>query len=433
MKVVEKGFTKKVRGIIDEVKDSREEIVKKLTAELVDHLVKRDEAQYAAKDTLLSLDRYIAAAEYEKVKVEIAKWAFTDITWEATQDTVQKLGNRMSIGQINDLGAAGWEAAAILLSHGFKVDKCLQMLTDAKNPEAAKLMLRGLKKHHAEYGVRIHHLAALAETGSAEAATYLLDIYLDGENQADVRATAFNAAVGMLDKPSLKADSKEIVVRLLKLMETGSIDDRWTGALNIIHIDGVHRLEDILSKFKDDDQYLEADVDPRKSMVDLCLDIRDKGHGAAAAPIFRKHIKDSNLVVAVIAITCLKAANHQASAGDIGSLAKPADAPDAVSLAAVFGEGWTLGEFAQNAVDGLAMMAAADAALKSKALDGIEHKNKLLLIIFEMKEVGAAYTAQIDERFAEFQANYKANPEAYKEEAPKKPEAPAAANEAPAK
>ncbi len=427
-KVVEKGFSKKVRGIIDEIKDDRAEIVKSLTAELTDHLEKKSEAQYAAKDTLLALDRYIEAGDYEKVKAAIGKWAFTDITWEAPQETVQKLGNRMSVGQIESLDAAGWEASAILLSHGFKVDKCLQILTEAENPQATKHMLRGLKKHHAEYGVRIHHLQALADTGSAEAATYLLDIYLDGDNEADVRATAFNAAVGMLDKEGLKKDSKEIVERLLKLMDAGGVDDRWTGALNIVHIDGVNRLEDILSRFKNDNVYLDADSDVRKSIVDLCLDVKDKGHGPAASKVFKKHINDTNPVIASISISCLKAFGDQSAKAAIAAHIKPPEDPNQVSLASVFGEGWTMSQFAQNAVDGLAMIGAADADKASKKIDDIEYTNKVLLVIFEMKEVGEAYTTLVDTRFSEFQTSYKANPEAYKEEEPKpeepKPEEP---------
>jgi HEAT repeat protein len=415
-KVVERGFSAKIRSMLDEIKDPgrRAEIVKGLTVELLDKLEKGDAAQLDAKDALLSMDRYIAAEDYEQVKASIAKWAFKEVNWEAPAETVQKLGERMSVGQIQSLEKHGWEALAVLVSHGFKVDKGLEVLSGAKDPEATKLMLKGLKKHHEAVGAKIHHLQALAATEDPDAASYLLDIYLDEKNEADIRATAFNATVGMLDKPGLKANAKEIVDRLLKLMEGKNPDDRWIAALNIIHIDGAARLPDVLSRFKDDKVYQDSEVDVRKSIVDLCLDIRDKGYAPQAIPVFTSHVTDANPVVASISITCLKALEAFDAKPAITALVKPPEDPTNVSLADFLGEGYTLSILAQNAAEGLDLLKQAADDHAAKKLDDVELKNRKLLVIFEMKEVGEPLKAAVDQRFADFQSEYKQNPEAFK-------------------
>ena len=121
--VVEKGFTTQVRTILDEVKAGREELVSGTVEQLLDHLNKKDEHQLNSKDALIVMQRYIAVEQFKTVRQAIATWAFTGLSWDSPAEDVQKLGNRISTGQIRDLGEYGYEGSGYLLRHGFNVDK----------------------------------------------------------------------------------------------------------------------------------------------------------------------------------------------------------------------------------------------------------------------------------------------------------------------
>ncbi len=415
--IVEKGLSSKLRQLLDEVPDAagRPEVVLGLQAELLDHLTKKDDFQHEAKDALMQLQRYVSEDDFATVRKAVGVWAFSDITWDTPEAEVkQKIERRMTSGQIIDLGPEGYQGAAVLVSYGLAVDKMLGFLADAKTPEATKLLLEAMKRLHANIGVRIHHLDALASTESPAAATYLLDIYLDDTKEADIRNSAFNAAIGMLDKPALAKESGPIVDRLFKLMEARSPADRWLGALNIIGLDGVSRLEQVLSLLKDDVDYSATDIPARKSVLDLCLDIYDGGHADKAIPVFMKHATDANPVVAGLSIVCLKANQAQRAKPVLEAIAASVDEAVSRPMTRVFGESTTLASLARNAAEGLAMMAAVDADAAAGRLDAVRARNKKLIITFAVDESGDAYTAIVNERYEAFAKEFAANPDAFK-------------------
>lgn len=415
--IVEKGLSSKLRLLLDEVPESsgRAEVVAGLQAELLDHLTKKDEAQYDAKDALMQLQRYVSEADFAVVRTAVAAWAFSDIQWETPESEVkQKVERRMTSGQIADLGKDGWRGAAVLVSYGLAVDRMLSYLTDAKDPEATNLLLDAMKRLHANIGIRIHHLEALARTGSPAAASYLLDIYLDDTHESDIRNSAFNAAIGMLDSPALAKDSGPIVERLLKLMEAKQPGDRWLGALNIIRLDGVGQLEAVLTRLKDDVDYTETDIPARKSVMDLCLDVYDAGHSERAVPIFMKHATDSNPVVAAVSIVCLKANQAQRAKPVLEAIASSVDVAVTQPLTRFLGDSMTLAGLARNAAEGLTMMEAVDADAKAGTLDAVRARNKKLIITFAMDETGEAYSAIVAERYDAFDKEFQANPDAFK-------------------
>jgi hypothetical protein len=415
--IVEKGLSSKLRLLLDEVPETsgRAEVVAGLQAELLDHLTKKDDAQYDAKDALMQLQRYVNEAEFATVQKAVATWAFADIQWDTPEGEVkEKVERRMTSGQIADLGEEGWRGAAVLVSYGLAVDRMLTYLTDAKDPEATKLLLEAMKRLHANIGVRIHHLEALARTESPAAATYLLDIYLDDAKESDIRNSAFNAAIGMLEAPALAKESGPIVERLLKLMEAKQPGDRWLGALNIIRLDGVGQLEETLKLLKDDVDYSTTDIPARKSVMDLCLDVYDGGHGERAVPIFMKHATDSNPVVAAVSIVCLKANQAQRAKPVLEAIAGSADEAVTRPLTRFLGENLTLAGLARNAAEGLTMMDAADADAKAGKLDAVRARNKKLIITFALDETGEAYSAIVAERYEAFDKEFRANPDAFK-------------------
>ena len=419
--VVEKGFATRVRSMIDEVTADRDELVKALTKELLDHIEKKDDHQYNAKDALMALQRYIAADDFDNIQQVVAKWAFGDITLDSPEEDVKrKIESRITSGQISDLGVYGYDGAGVLVSHGFVVDKMMDYLTGAEEPKATQLLIAGLRKHHATLGgVPFHHLEAIGRTESVDGLSYLLDIYLDTSYAKDIRTAAYNFASEMLDGPRLKkgANTDAVTKKLLQLMGTQNPLDRWQGALSIIHVDGVNRLEDVLAKFKDDKVYSpDDDPPPLREIMDLCLDIFDFGHAVKAVPVFMKHAQGDNRIVSAISIVCLKANQAQQAKPILQALAKPPGDPADKSLEDFLGAGFSVGQLAGNALDGLAMIAQATADEKAKKLSALEAKQKRQLITYVLNQRGEAYTAQVEKEFKEFQDDFKANPERYAED-----------------
>ncbi|MGM0578339.1 MAG: hypothetical protein ACQEXJ_21625 [Myxococcota bacterium] len=413
--VVEKGFATRIRTMLDEVpaEADRNELVSRLRERLMKHLADRTEAQFDAKDALMIMQRYLTPEEFAAVQEQVAGWAFRDITWDSSEaDVKKKVESRIASGQIADLGPYGWEGAAILLSHGFAVDKMLNYLSEAQASEATEGLLKGLRRLHESIGIRLHHLEALARTERLSAAAYLLEIYGDEEYDADIRTSAFNSAVGMLDKSGIKeGDTKPVVQRLLKLMERKSPEDRWLGAVHIVRLTGAKHLDEVLGKFEDDGIYPRAEEPTSKTLLDFCLDIHDLEHSEEAVPVFMKHATGDDPVPAAISVVCLKANRAQQATKVLRELAEPADEP--ITLERFLGADYTLSALARNALEGLEMMREAAAAEEAGDLDEVEARNKRLIITFELKATGDAYEKVVADRFEKFRKQYEANPEAF--------------------
>jgi lysozyme family protein len=427
--VVEKGFSTQVRTILDDVTEGRDELVKGTVEQLIDHLAKKDEHQLNAKDALIAMQRYIPVEDFKAVRSAIAKWAFVGLSWESSPEEVQKLGNKISTGQIRDLGTYGYEGSGYLLRHGFNVDKVSEYLVEARDPAATAVLMKAMKFYHASGNIGAHHLAAIAKTNSVEAAEYLLDIYLNTALEADIRAQAFNGSILLLDIPAVKKNGKSLVSRLLKLLVSEDPSDRWLGAVNLIHMDGVNQLQQILDGFKTDRDYTNADETPLKSVMDLCLDIRDKGHGEKAVPVFMKNVTHTNPNIAAISIVCLKGNQAHHADPQLRELAKAPRPGKEISLARFLGSEITIHSLAQNAIEGLAMLKAVDADEKSGKLGKKDATNKRDLITFEIEDLGATYTETVGKRFAAAVA-FRKQEEAAAKAAAQPPPAPAPAPDA---
>ena len=435
--VVEKNNPKRIRSMLDETsaESGRDEIVKQLIGRLEAHLEAASAVQIEAKDALMLLHRYVPAPEYEAIRKKVAAWAFKGVTWDAAAEEVKKKveSRALSSGQISDLGEYGYEGAAIILSHGFNVDKMIGVLTETPNDKATALLLKGMKRRHANGEVAIHHLDAIAKTESGAAAGYLLAIYLDeGKYDLDIRMPAFNRAMQLMDKAGVKKDPADVVDKLFQLMAGKDDQDRWFGATNIVQISGVSRLDDILKAFKDDKVYKPyGDTHTEKWIVDFCLDVFDGGHAKVATPVFSKYLaytppnksgagESGNRIAAAISTVCLKALQATSAKGALGGLAKLSTP---VALADFLGGEYTLQSLATNASEGLDMMAAADAAAAAGKLSKEDLPEKKKLISFLLESVGKPYAAAVEERFAAYlAAKAPAKPAAEKPAAEKKAE-----------
>jgi hypothetical protein len=417
--VVSKNNPKRIRAMLDETatENGRDELVQQLIERLKGHLDAGDEVQIEAKDALMLLHRYVSAPDFDVIRQKVGAWAFKGVTWDAPAESVKKAveGRALSSGQISDLRQYGYEGAAIILSHGFNVDKMIGVLTETRNDQATALLLKGMKRRHSKGEVAIHHLDAIAMTETGAAAGYLLEIYLDeGKYDLDIRMPAFNRAMALMDKAGVKKDSAEVVDKLFKLMAGKDDQDRWFGATNIVQISGVGRLDDILKAFKDDKAYKPyGDTHTEKWIMDFCLDVFDGGHAAVATPIFAKHLaytppnksgsgESGNRIAAAISTVCLKALQATSAQRALNTLSKIGEP---ISLADFLGGEYTLQGLATNASEGLDMMAAADKAGAAGKLSAADLLDKKKLISLLVESVGKLYETTVEERFAAYLAS----------------------------
>ena len=419
--VVEKNNPKRIRGMLDELPEeaNKAEIIAELAKVMVGHIQANADMAIDAKDALMLLQRYMPAPDFVPVRDALAKWMLAGLTWEASPEDVKRAyeSRALTSGQVRDLGPAGWPGAAVILSHGFNVDKMIDILIEPADPKATALLLKGLKKRHANGEVAIHHLAALAKTEAPGSAAYLLDLYLDEKRfELDIRNQAFNMAMIMMDKKSLKEAPDDVVSRLLRMMDRKDNSDRWFGATNIVAISGVKFLDEVLKRFKDDKAYDPyGDPTTEKWIVDFCLDIHDGGHGKTATPILKKYASadaksGSNRIAAAVSTVCLKAIGAEGVKSQLNALSAAPKKAGPTSLKDFMGnrktgetpEPYTLQSLATNAKQGLAMIAAAKKDFESKKLDEADFKAKRQLIAVRNDLIGDEYSTEVETRFAAY-------------------------------
>ena len=404
--VVEKQFASSIVSMIDNIRFEQEAVVDGLKGRLLAHIEARDEAQLDAKDALMMMQRFFSADELDGVRQKIAAWAFRDVTWEAAEETVKKaVSTRLSLGQIADLGKYGWEAAAILVSHGF-TNKMLDVLSASDDPEASRLLIKGLTALHESDHIHRHHIDAIAKLKTATAAVYLFDLYFNKGLDEDTRNLAFNAAVDMLGSAAIRKSPGSLPDRLLALMKTGSPEDRWIGAVNLVRISGADHLDELLKRFVDDGSYGDAEEDPKKSVIDLCLDLFDQGHAEAAKGTFMSHVNGTNRVLRAISMVCLKC-NEAFMAQSV--LKTRVNSPE-TNIVDLFGPGFTIGSLASNTSEGLSMIEAVAADLAAGRINQVEYENKVLIIKFELKASGVEYNTLVEMEYAEWHKEYEADP-----------------------
>lgn len=452
--VVEKGLLHKIRGLIDaiwmaqataantagleaakkELVADRELVIERLTVELLEHVDTNSDKAVNAKDTLMLMQRYMTDVQFETAREHVAKWAFGAVDWSSPAKAVEEsVQGRILSGQIVDLGKHGLEPAALLISHGFLVDRMLEYLSASKAEGTRQLLLRGLKKYQQREGAQDHHIEAIAETELPEAAAYLFEVYLNEKNDQDIRTAAFNAATTLLEKEAIKKSPDVVAEVLLKLMDREDREDKWLGAVNLVTLDGAKHLAPLLEKFAVSDiTMLQAktqdDEDPAKSVIDFCDDLYEAGAGvrSAAEPALRKALTHQHKVVRSIAIICLKAIGAFEADEDLAKVAALMATPETdVSIDDFLGEQLTLGRLATNAIDGLKMIKAMLADKLDNKLNDTELRFKRLAILIELAKVGDDYRTTVESGFAGWKVEYDKNPAKFDDaggEAEKPPE-----------
>jgi hypothetical protein len=424
--VVEKGHEIRVRGMIDPIADEADRLA--IARQLVDHLMKhverRSPAQLQAKDAAMTLMRYLPPEQVDFVRRTVAAWAFSDIGWDTPADELkQKLESRISAGQISDLGPYGFEPAAILLSHGFVAEQMVRYLSSSKSPEAAALLLKGFKRYLPVYGPNPFYLETLRKLEDPGVAVMFLELYKNTNFDQETRDAYFASAVAMLESPKVKdsEDAKKALAdQFIAIAKSGNAEDTWLAAANVRTLTGASRLGDVLALFTEDKKYREVSEDPGKSVLDFCFDLEALQKTAEIQPILGSTLAQGNRIQKAIAILCAKTLRLDALRPGLAQLAALLNKPEDPSVADFLGEAelgnpprrvpLTLGYLAQNAIEGLNLLASAEAELKAGKLTADQHTSKRFMIVVEFETLGEAYTKVIAERYQAWLEDQQAAP-----------------------
>lgn len=414
--IVEKDQAIRVRGMIDPVPEAdRQTIARALVDKLVTQVESRSPTQAQSKDAILSLVRYLTPEQVERVQRAISVWAFSDISWETpAPDLKSKLEARIDAGQIASLGPHGLEPAAILLANGFVAEQMVRYITSVDVPQAKELLLKALRRFLPTYGVNPLYLDAVRRTQDARGAQLLFELYQNQALDQEARDACFTTGALMIDViKNAPADQKKAVAdELLKIGGAGSIDDRWLAAANLLALAGSSRLADVLATLKDDKLYAKDETDTGKRVLDFCLDLQKFGTAAEAEAPLRDALNKGTNVQKSVAVICAKALALEAVKPELGALAANLGKPADVSVADFLGETTlpdgkkapiTLGLLAQNAIEGMGLIAAL--ATATPKLEGEQLDARRFMIVVEFEAVGEPYTKAIDERFAAWLEN----------------------------
>lgn len=396
------------------------EVIAKAFRDALIKMMESERDQVTAKDGLLQVLPYLPAEDRDPVQKRIAGWAFEGLDdTSPTAKIKEQVEYRILVSQIEDLGPHGAQGAALLVSRGFAVDRLFRYLVAIGTDEARRLALGAVVKLHQvpDSQVTYAHLERIQEIGTADAALYLLDLY-DSQEDREIASDAFNRALGMIELPAVRNDKGKVVQRMFAYLKGKSADDRWFAARTIVALEGASKLGELLDAFADDGVYDSGAFDPQKSIIDLCETGVVPLKAEAVAPLTAR-LQGDNRIARSIAIVCLKALGATEARPALEALAG-----DATSLEDFLGDKLTIGTLAQNAADGIAMLAE----LRQKEADGTLPKDEAseqrwhTFVI--LAKTGQAYKDAVAARLEAVRRAARGEPEPPAEEEPVEAPAP---------
>ncbi len=414
--LVQAGWALNLRKVLDRC-PNREDLAAKTADALIRRLpdlVGQPEVLAATRDGAFIALSLLPATERAPFQKRLADWVFAGLGPESSADDIKKaVESRALITQIADLGLSGADGAIWMVRHGFAVERLSQYLLSLKDAEVEAKLLAAFKALHATPDIAIpyYHVEAIGKIRSMEAVEYLLDLAQDDRQEPDVRSLAFNQAAEALDHPeNLTGPREPILARLGQMLARKDPDDRWAAARYLVHLEGFAALDGVLAALKDDGIYPRAIEDPRKTLVDFCKGVILRHGSSPASPgeegrrepsedalrVVRRLLASPNRVHQALGVVCVKATEDPSYADLLKPLQK-----SRVSLEPVIGEKATLGTLAQNAADGLALMAEIHAAQASRALSAEDAKRKRFFALVNLLDTGDALRKAVEDRFAE--------------------------------
>jgi hypothetical protein len=395
-KLVMKGNSSKMKDIL---------YTSKFRQELADGLHKNlwtrfatlsGDDKVACKEGLLLILRYLKPEEQATIQKGIADWAFEGLAEGDSMDKVkEQVGERIMLSQVPDLGTFGAQGAAILLSHGFGVERMFAFLRELGKPEYGLLALEAMKKLHKIPNIEISpsHLGMISNLATVDAVNYLIDVYYMETQQATIREDALALAIDMFEKPEIKKASKDMLPILRKIMEQKHPENRRLAGHYILQFGGPGELKSVLEMMKDDAVFNDNIMEVQPFLRDFCRDDVIALPETDYAPVLKAAVRSSNRVARVMALICLKMTANPAYADTFRSVKD-----DKADVADILGGKLTIGKLAANAlsaldrVEGLqaevkaGTLSQADFAIKKKFyLDELEVADKFLDEIVNIK------------------------------------------------
>lgn len=374
--VVEKRLVTRLRTLMDKIEHDREAIVSGLIDELKEHLATpEDEVQLDAKDGLLLLKRYAKVEEVDGIQKAIADWAFQGLTMETPEKEVtEQISQKISSGQIKDLGKYAYKTSAILIANGLAVDEMLDLLASADDKErASELAVAGLRRLHKVLSVQDHHIKALRKLPSKASILFLLELYKRAEEDY-IRAMAYNFSLELIcpkvcanDKKAAKDEAScaaccekakttesfihanygtcqcewdrksadfspcrpnAFVTRaadpiadglLASMKEAQSLGDLVLWSLARLRLTGAGSLVNSLELFPDNAELFGSDFDTQ--VTNFCNYIEGDNFSAQTRPVFEQQLRAKSRLTQAISVICLKVTRSHESRGALHAMA----------------------------------------------------------------------------------------------------------------
>jgi hypothetical protein len=393
--LAEGGQSHKVRSLVEKAKD-RDELAPKVADVLLGRLNSGAlETQVPSKDTLLLLLVLLPDAKQDEVRRSIAAWAFGGLSPDApAQQVKDHVELRMRIGQVPDLGRHGADGAAILLSHGFGLEKMYEFLRGLNDPEVDRKILRGLERLHAIPDIDIppQHLEWLQALAVPEGAVHLLRLYMRDDLPRDLRGDAFALAIRAFQRPEIKEAGAQLLPDLYEILAAGENDDRRLAAHYVLRFGGLSELPRVLASFADDGSFHVKVYDTPRFVLDICRDDVVKLRGDVL-PALTGALASEGRIGRLLALVCLKLSQRVDAIPRMEALLA-----DETRLDDLLGAEETLGQLARNAVDATKAVAALTARRDDGKLPEPEYEVLRKLYEDELFLAGAELDAAVKER-----------------------------------
>jgi len=413
--LVETSHGSVLKDVIKDVPDKPELLALFKEGVVKDFKDPSDELQRRAKEALFHVIDDMSAKDQEATRKLIAEWAFAGLSSaDAAEKIKAVIEKRVTDQEIVKLGTESIVASQLLLEKGLSRKGISIHLSTLKTPEAAHALVEGYKKLHQDPKMKIttDQIGFIQGTGTAEAASYLLELYtkLNKSTHPDDKAAAgdaINAAIVMMADAKIaeeiKKERPKIEPMLTSFLKADKSDDRLLGAQYLIEWNGPDMIGKVIDELPDDQHYAMKDFasnDIKLLLTDLCNDqVAAKADKDVVIAQIEPRLQAKSPFARAFAVTCLKAIGNEKAEKLLQAVAKDkAQAKVQVWMYLVLDQGFTIAQLAQNAVDTIAYRREIDALVKAGKLTQKEGDKRKFYAKVDYQEVGKNLAAKAEYR-----------------------------------
>ena len=460
LKLVEYGVVGEVQACLQEVKDS-EAVVEATLKTLYAHLENPSaelELQVQAKNTVFAIKSHVSDETMDAALAKIATWAFKGLSENSTEAELAEALSRaqMPEGQIISMKQHGIPMAAWLTSYGLNTMTFAPYLVEANTVENQRIVVRAMRKLLKDDKVRLpwEFIRIAPKLTIPETFDFLVDVYLNPRFDDDQRSSALAVAQLLLlgeNKDGVKLDEKvsitdtaekrkRVLASLKRLMGSTTATDRWDAADAMLVVGGTEELDMVMDGFAADlDSYVYVTQDYEIEMPDILIgDLCNKHLRPKASktrPVLEKWAGKGNRIQRAISILCLKMLAEPASLDalkplltlttnehqlenffftrDVRKERRPLAEAGTIPVV-------TVGHLAQNAIDGIELLAQYEKAKQDGKMDEKEAAARAQAVIAIIAFTGDTYKREIERAYLKsIGKEPPKDPEPEKTEAPK--------------